>query len=180
MAAASATRWVILLRGINVGKNKRLAMADLRALLEDLGYQDVRTHLNTGNALVSTDKTTAAKVERDVAGKLDADLGLAVKVMARSAREWAALVDANPFVQEGIEPKQLQAAFLSKSPAATRIKALEPDAYAPDRFVLGSGVVYLHMPNGFMGSKLPDWEKTLGVDATIRTWNVVAKLADLL
>ena len=179
MPGRSDTRWVVLVRGINLGRNKRLAMADFRALLEDLGYRDVRTHLNTGNALVTTDKTTAGAVERDVVTKLEADLGLAVKVMARSARDWAALVNANPFLEEGADPKRLQAAFLSKTPPAPKLRGLVPEAYAPDRFAVGDRVLYLHMPNGFMGSKLPDWEKALGVDATIRTWNVVAKLRDL-
>ena len=177
--APARDRWVILVRGINLGKNKRLAMADFRALLEGLGYEEVKTHLNTGNALVTAAKTTAGKVEREVAGKLEGDLGLAVKVMARSAREWAAVVEGNPFVKEGLDPKTLQAALLSKRPTAAKTKALDPNAYVPDRFAFSDRVVYLHMPNGFMGSKLPDWEKVLGVDATIRSWSVVAKLGDL-
>ncbi len=180
MAAASDTRWVILVRGINLGKHKKLAMADFRALLETLGYNDVRTHLNTGNAVLTTGKTTATQLERDIAERLEVDLGLSTKVLARSRRDWASMVDDNPFVQEGVEPKQLQAAFLSKAPAAAKTKSLAPDAYTPDRFAFGDRVVYLYMPNGFMGSKLPAWEKVLGVDATIRTWNVVTKLRDLL
>ena len=181
MAAASDSRWVILVRGINLGKNKRLAMADFRAVLEALGYADVRTHLNTGNALVrTTGRTTPGEVQQEVAERLESDLGLAVKVLVRSAGEWKAAVDENPFAREGIELKHLQAAFLSAAPPDARTDNLDPDAYAPDRFALGDRVVYLHMPNGFAASRLPDWEKVLAVDATVRTWNVVTKLAELL
>jgi hypothetical protein len=59
------------------------------------------------------------------------------------------------------------------------VAALDPDAYAPDQFAVGDRVVYLYMPRGFMGSRLPDWEKVLGVRATMRTWKVVTRLRDL-
>lgn len=180
MAPANDTRWVVLLRGINVGKHKRLAMADLRALLEDLGSREIRTHLNSGNALVTTDRMSAATLERAVEERLEADLGLSVKVLARSAREWGALVEENPFPQEGVDPKQLHAAVLAKPPPAGVVKGLSADAYAPDRFAFGERVVYVHMPNGYMSSRLPNWEDVLGVAATVRTWNVVTKLRDLV
>jgi uncharacterized protein (DUF1697 family) len=180
MARASEKRWVVLVRGINLGRNKRLAMADFRALLEALGT-DVRTYLASGNALVTTSgaKVTAAGLEREIAARLKANLGLDVKVLVRSAEELATVVDQNPFPQEGVETKQLQAAFLAEKPPAVKTDSLDPEQFAPDRFEFGDRVIYLHMPNGFMGSNLPDWEKVLGVAATIRTWNVVTKLREL-
>ena len=179
MSGASDQRWVTLVRGINLGRNKRLAMEEFRNLLEALGYGDVRTYLATGNALFTTGRTTGAALEDEISARLKADLELDVKVLVRSADEFDEAVKANPFVEEGVDAKQLQAAFLAQAPAPSRARDLDPSQFAPDRFQFGKRMIYLHMPNGFTGSRLPDWEKVLGVDVTVRTWNVVTKLRDL-
>jgi uncharacterized protein (DUF1697 family) len=69
--------------------------------------------------------------------------------------------------------------FLLTSPSAAKVAALDPDASAPDAYQLGDRVVYLRLPNGVMGSRLPDFERVLGVEATMRAWNTVTRVADL-
>lgn len=175
----SATTWVALLRGINVGRNKRVPMAGLRALLEGLGCADVRTHLQSGNALFTVEDGEAGDLEARIADALEAEFGFEVTVLVRAADEFAAVAEANPFVADRVDPKELHVAFLSADPAATAIDALEPTDYEPDEYRFGDRAIYLRLVNGIMGSRLPDWERTLGVAVTQRNWNTVSRLREL-
>ena len=172
-------RWVVLLRGVNLGRNRRIAMADLRSLLESLGYKDVRTHIVSGNAIVTGGRGSAASMEKRIAKQLVADLGLDVTVFVRSLAELDALIAANPFAKKPAGTNALHALFLSEDPTPAAVKAIDPKAYAPDRFAFGKRVIYLSLTSGVAGSKLPNWEKALGVRTTMRTWNVITKLRDL-
>ena len=174
------TTWVALLRGINVGRSKRVAMADLRALLESLGYGGVRTHLQSGNAVFTTGSAKAQALERQIASRIAADLGLDVKVLVRTADELARVVDRNPFVRRGADPKELHVAFLSAPAPAGRLAGLDPAAIAPDQVEPGDRVLYARLPNGMAGSRLPDWERLLGLSVTVRNWNTVTRLRDLV
>jgi uncharacterized protein (DUF1697 family) len=89
-------------------------------------------------------------------------------------------VDDNPFVARGVPATDLHVAFLSADPQAAKSAALDDAAFLPDEFALGKRVVYVRLPNGVMGSTLPDWEKVLGVRATQRNWNTTTKLCDLV
>jgi uncharacterized protein (DUF1697 family) len=171
--------WVALIRGINVGGKGKLAMGDLRRLLESLGYGDVRTHLQSGNAIFTAAPVAANALEAEISSRLESDLGLAVKVLVRGARELTSVIDGNPFVSEGVDPKHLMVSFLSEPAPPARVTAIDPRAYEPDRFEFGSRVIYLMMPNGFIGSKLPNFERLLGIAATTRTWRTVTRLRDL-
>jgi uncharacterized protein (DUF1697 family) len=156
-----------------------LAMADLRSLLESLGYGQVRTHLQSGNAIFTAPSASGPALERKIATRLEADRGLAVKVLVRSAEQVADVIAANPFVSTGADPKKLMVSFLAESPPHSLVTALDPAASLPDRFQFGDRVIYLHMPNGYMDSRLPPFEKLLGVAATTRTWRVVTRLGEL-
>ena len=173
-----STTWIALLRGINLGAKRRVAMADLRALLEGLGYEDVRTLLQSGNA-VFTAGARAADHEGAISGAIGDELGLDVAVLVRSASELASVVNANPFATEGADAKELHAVFLGSTPPKRKVDALDAEAYAPDEFALGKRVVYLRLPNGIQGARVPDWQKVLGVEITQRNWNTVTKLRDL-
>jgi uncharacterized protein (DUF1697 family) len=171
--------WVALLRGINVGRNKRVAMADLRGLLDSLGYRDIRTHLQSGNAIFTTGRASASKLEQEIAARIRADLALDVTVVVRTAEELAAVVAANPFVAKGIPNNELHAAFLAGTPPAAKVASVDHDAFAPDQFAFGERVIYLRLPGGVMASRVPDWERLLGLRATQRNWNTVTRLVDL-
>ena len=168
------TTWVALLRGINVGRNKRLAMADLRRILGSLGYDDVRTLLMSGNAVFSSDVRSAAKVESAIEAAITSELGMDVKVLVRSGADIDRVVRENPFAKEGIPGTQLHAIFLAANP--TKKITIDPTSVAPDRFALGERVVYIYVPNGLSGSTLPDFGKELGMTVTGRNWNTVLKL----
>ncbi len=176
----SAPTWVALLRGINVGASTRVAMADLRDLLGGLGHGEVRTLLQSGNAAFTaedgTGRSRAGRLEAAISEAIASELALRVDVLVRTAAELAAVVEANPFVARGDAPRELHATFLASAPAAAAVAGLDPAAAAPDEFELGDRVVYERLANGVMGSRLPDWQRVLGITVTRRSWNTVERL----
>ena len=174
-----STTWIALLRGINVGRNKRIAMADLRALLEALDYADVRTHLNSGNAIFSIDEPDIERIERDISASIKRELGMDVATLVRAASDLATVVDANPFPARGVHASELHVTFTATSIPADRIEAIDRDGFAPDEFAIGERVIYMRLPNGLSGSVLPDWGRLLGVRTTTRNWNTTTRLRDL-
>jgi uncharacterized protein (DUF1697 family) len=172
--------WVALIRGINVGRAKRIAMLDLRNLIESLEYAGVRTHGQSGNAIFSSGQRDAAAIEDEISTRIRTTFHMDASVLVRTATEFVAAVDANPFVVRGVSPGELHVAFLSAEPAAAKRAAVDPTAFQPDEFAFGKRVIYVRLPNGVMGSTLPDWERALGVRVTQRNWNTSTKLRDLI
>ena len=173
--------YVALLRGINLGSKRRVAMADLRALLDGLGYDDVRTHLQSGNAVFRAPTRSAAAVEKAVSSAIQAELGLAVAVLARTAAQLAAVVEADPFAGVAKDPARYLVTFLEKKPPASWLASLDPESYAPEQAAVVGKQVYLWLPGGVHDSRLARRiaDKKLGGSATSRNWNVVRKLAEL-
>jgi uncharacterized protein (DUF1697 family) len=173
-------RWVAFIRGINLGPYKKVPMAELRAALEGLGYTDVKTLLQSGNAVFTADGP-GTTLEKQLESVIESRFGHDVTVLVRGAVELKKAVAANPFANKKAAPlKELHAAFLSTKVPTKRLSDLDPAGYRPDEIAAGDRVIYLRLPNGFQGSKLPDWEKVLGVRTTVRTWNTVTRLADLV
>jgi uncharacterized protein (DUF1697 family) len=171
--------WVALLRGVNVGRNKRIAMSDLRDLLVSLGYADVRTHLQSGNAIFSGARRKPDVIEQEISSRIRKEFGMEVAVLVRRAAELAAVVEANPFVTRGVDTNELHVTFLAAPPAATKLAAIDRDACAPDEFAVGERVIYVRLRNGVMGSRLPNWDRLLGMPTTTRNWNTTTRLRDL-
>jgi uncharacterized protein (DUF1697 family) len=178
-ANALTTTWVALLRGINVGRNKRIAMSELRTMLESLGYADIRTHLQSGNAIFSAQGRKPEALEQELSAGIKKAFGMDVAVLVRTGAELASVVDSNPFVAQGVSAGELHATFLAATPAAARMAAVARDAYAPDEFAVGERVIYLRLRNGITGSRLPNWDKALGLLTTTRNWNTTTRLRDL-
>ncbi|MEO8744107.1 MAG: DUF1697 domain-containing protein [Candidatus Dormiibacterota bacterium] len=173
--------YVILLRGINVGRNRRLAMADLRELLAGLGATDVRTHLNSGNAVFTSTVTNARRLERDVEEAIEISLGMTVRCMLRTGAEMRAVVEGNPLRGIASDGSRLLALFLSVAPDPRLVTAHNPLTLDPDRVRIGDRVIYQWCPDGFLAAPPVGGyvEKHLGVGVTARNWNTVTKLADL-
>lgn len=171
-------RYVALLRGINVGRHRRISMADLRRVFEDAGLEGVSTHLQSGNVLFAG-KGPGARLTARLERAIEDELAPGVSVLLRSKSELAKIVAANPF--DGHEVSKLHVTFLAKRPTATRARALDPELGAPDEFRLHGRELYLHYPKGYGRSKLTNayFEKQLGVVATTRNWRTVTALAEL-
>ncbi|MGG7574536.1 DUF1697 domain-containing protein [Streptomyces sirii] len=173
------SRQIALLRGINVGGHNSFPKARQLALAESLGFRDVSVLLQTGNIVFADPGTPPEETARTLQDRIAAELGLTVPVVVRTRDELAAAIAANPFPQAVPEPKNLHVTFLSAVPADTsRLDALAPDAFAPDRFRLTGRELYLWCPGGMGRSKLAAAvsRAPLGVTATARNWNTVTKL----
>lgn len=173
------TRFAVLLRGINVGTAKRLAMADLRELLDGLGFSAVRTHLNSGNATVTgTDDDHAPRIE----AALRERFGFEVRTVVLTAGELRAIVDGNPFAEVATNGSRMMAHVLSAAPDPALLAAHDVVALDPERAALGPRVIYQWCPDGLLSAPplAPFAERHLGVTVTARNWNTVTKLDSLL
>jgi len=173
--------YVALLRGINLGAKRRVAMADLRSLLEGLGYDDVRTHLQSGNAVFRTGTRSAAAVRRAVEDGIADELGMSADVVVRTAAQLAKVVAADPFAGTATDPARYLVTFLDKAPAKAWLAEVSDIDHEPEQFVVRGTEIYLWLPKGVHASRLARLvgDKKLGGTATTRNWNVVTKLAEL-
>lgn len=176
------TRYVAWLHAVNLGSHNKVPMAWLRAAAEESGFTNVATHLQSGNLVVTADTKDAAEVSKRVAALIKKDRGLDVVVTTRTGADIARVVRANPMPEHIDEPTKLQVSFLTGKPAAKAVADLEPDAFAPERFVIKGSEIYLWLPNGAGRSKLATfpWSKRIGVAGTARNWRTVLAVLDLL
>jgi uncharacterized protein (DUF1697 family) len=175
-------RYVALIRGINVGGNKKLPMADLRNVMTGLGYTDVATYIQSGNVVFTSDRDDPAELEQEIEERIAQEIGLDVSVLVRSQAELAAVIEGNPFQEAAASPTTLHVFFLSASPDGERLEEVDPRQFEPDEFKVGDRVMYIHCPNGLGRSKLAvyPWERRLDLKITSRNWNTVTKLLDML
>jgi len=175
------TTLIVLLRGINLGRRNRIAMADLRKLLSEMGFEGVRTHLQSGNAIVATDEqpeTAARAIER----RIEAELGHDVDVIVRTPEELAAVVEGDPFAEARPDPARQFVVFLDGAPDREAIEALAAQDFSPDRFVAGERELHVLCPEGMQDSKLMKalTDKKIRATATVRNWRTVTKLHELV
>ena len=173
--------YVALLRGINLGAKRRVAMADLRSLLEGLGYDDVRTHLQSGNAVFRAGTRSAAGVRSAVEKAIRADLGMDVDVVVRTAAQLAKVVETDPFAGTATDRARYLVTFLDKAPPKGWLRDVDVADYEPEQVEVRGTEVYLWLPKGVHASRLARLvgDKNLGGTATSRNWNVVTKLAEI-
>jgi uncharacterized protein (DUF1697 family) len=172
-----ATTYVALLRGINVGKAKRVAMADLRAVIESLGYGDVRTLLNSGNAVFSSARALKKNAAEELRNALEKKTGVSSRFVLRSATELDATVRANSLLKVATDPTRLFALFLADPADVRKVKPLLEKSWKPEAVEAGPGVVYIWCPNGLLESKaMESFSKALGDGVTVRNWATVMKV----
>ncbi|MFG3642284.1 DUF1697 domain-containing protein [Micromonospora sp. NPDC047762] len=175
------TRYVALLRGVNVGST-RLAMADLRRIVTDLGHEDARTYLQSGNVVFGSSVRDAEKLAAGIARALTDELALTVPVLVRSARELAAIAGGNPYADREDDPTRLLVAFLATAPQKSMVDALAVPGSENVSFTVTGREVFLHYVDGGYGrSKFTNayLEKKLGVVSTSRNWKSVRALAEM-
>ncbi|MFG3269188.1 MULTISPECIES: DUF1697 domain-containing protein [Streptomyces] len=177
------TTYAALLRGINVGGSRKVPMADLRTLLTDLGLDDVRTHLQSGQAVFASGHGDEESLAGEIARALEKHFGFGVDVIVRDHAYLRAIADACPFPAADLEPKQLHVTYFSAPVTPDRFAEIDQEAYLPEEFRLGDRALYLYAPNGLGRSKLaenlskPRINK--GLIATTRNWNTVVKLVEM-
>jgi uncharacterized protein (DUF1697 family) len=175
-------RIAALLRGVNVGGANKIAMAELRALVAELGFLNVATHLQSGNVVFSAPGTSPEQAAAAVQAAIRERFGLGIPVLARTAQELARIVARHPLREVASNPSRMLVVFLSTRVDIAHVAELQEQQYAPDRFVAGEREIYVWAPNGVSETKLTYafWEKQLGgVTATARNWNTVERLREL-
>ncbi len=173
-------RQIALLRGINLGSRNRVSMPDLRELLTGLGHEDVRTLLQSGNVVLTSDET-GEQLEQALETAIAKQLGVESRVVVRTVRELAGVVKRDPFAGVADDPKRYQVSFLSAKPEAAVVKALEAADVAPEQVAVSGREIYAWHPEGIQRSPLAKLltDKKLGVTATARNWSTVLKLLEL-
>jgi uncharacterized protein (DUF1697 family) len=171
---------VALLRGINLGSRNRIGMADLRALLGDLGYDGVRTHLQSGNVVLTTrqgPKRVGPAIERGIRERF----GLDVDVIVRTSEEIAEIIGADPLGDMATDGSRYFVVFLSDAPDPAAIRALTGEDFAPERLAVRGRELYAWCPEGVRDSRLFKalGRQRLAPTSTFRNWNTVTKLAEM-
>ncbi len=172
---------IAFLRGINVGRSKRIAMADLRSLAADLGYADARTHLASGNLVLTTTAGEAdivSALQDGIADRFQMD----VLVVVRSRKELARAVADNPFADVATDPARHLVTFLAQAPRDDDVALLLDSDFGDEQLGVVGREVHCWLPSGLQNATLTHsyLERALGVVATGRNWNTVTNVLELL
>lgn len=175
-------KFVAVLRAINVGAHNRIAMAELRAMCGHIGLENATTLLVSGNLVFGSRISSSEQLERVLEEASTTHLGVTTDYFVRTAKEWQALIDANPFREEAQrDPARMVMMCLRDAPGAAAVKALQQSIAGPELVRTKGRQAYFVYPDGMGRSKLTiaKIEKTLGTRGTARNWNTVMKLGEL-
>jgi len=172
--------FVALLRGVNVGKARRVPMADLRALIGDMGYTRVASLLNSGNLAFHAQRGTPAIHASAIAAAITGRLKVRVPVVVKSARQLDAIIDANPILAEDSLHPRLLVAFVQDAKLLSNLAPIGSLVIAPEQFAMDKQAAYLLCARGILESKAAAalLGKAGGI-ATSRNWATVLKLQAL-
>ena len=168
--------YVALLRGVNVGGRRKLSMESLRDVFYVLGFDAVRTVVQSGNVLfTSAEPPDAEAIERAI----ERTCGLAATVLLRTAEQFRNVVETVPF--DSIELATVHVGFLRDRAKADLLDAIDAARFAPERVILRGTEVYFSLPDGMGRAKLPPAvDRKLTTPMTVRNWNSVNRLCALL
>ncbi|HEX4919973.1 MAG TPA: DUF1697 domain-containing protein [Candidatus Bathyarchaeia archaeon] len=173
------TKYVALLRGVNVGGHTRLKMPDLVQVCESLGFHNAKTYLQSGNVVFDNDSRDGSSVAMQIEKRLKDHLGLQVSVFIRTPNDLARIVAGQPFKNR--DRTRLHVTFLKSTPKKNREAEIRAVARGGEEFSISNLEVYLFLPNGMGKTKLSNnfIEKTLGVPATTRNWTTTNALLEM-
>lgn len=176
---SASTCYIALLRAINVGGSKVVAMAQLVRMAEELGMKEVTSLLQSGNLMLVTEGTTPAALERRLEQAAQQRLGLSITFIVRKDTEVRSIIADNPFPDIAkADPSHLVVVFLKEAPPLARVKALQASITGPEQIRAEGRQLYVTYPAGIGRSRLTNAviEGTLGTSGTARNWNTIHKL----
>ena len=176
-------KYAALLRGINVGGNKMVPMADLRAMTAKLGFGDPKTLLQSGNLVFDGKAQAVAKLEAALEAATKKTIGVECSYLIRTADEWAKMVAANPFSSKAkSDPARLSVTFCRDIPAPASLQTLQSQVRGDEEFRVIGRELFVWYPDGMGKSKLAIalGKNALGTICTARNWNTVLKISALL
>jgi uncharacterized protein (DUF1697 family) len=168
---------IALIRGINVGRGNRIAMSDLRALLTDLGHTDVRTLLNSGNAVFRSKRPNVARISSGIQAAIAAERGFSAAVMVITAEYLDRIIDENPLLHLVNDHARHLVAFVADAKHLEPLRPMLTEAWSPDALAITRRAAYLWCLSGLLESKLSQaFTRKAGVTVTTRNWATVLKL----
>ena len=177
-------KYISILRGINVGGNRKILMKDLKVHFEKHGFVNVETYIQSGNVIFESDqKLSNADLEKNIQQLIATTFGFDVPVIVRTAEEWTETVASNPFWKEkDADIDRLHLTFLKDWPVPEKLDKISSLAFPPDKFEIIGKNVFVYCSAGYSDSKLTNqfFESKLGVQATTRNWKTVLKLHEML
>ncbi|HNS43117.1 MAG TPA: DUF1697 domain-containing protein [Taishania sp.] len=171
--------YIAILRGINVSGQKIIKMDALRQLFENSGFSNVRTYIQSGNVLFSSEQTNTSELEQLIATQIEKEFGFQVPVLILTHLELQQIVENNPFLNDETKnPAFLHITFLASTPVEDAIDQLTIKKAEQEAFLLTQNALYLYCPNGYGNTKLTNnfIESKLKVQATTRNWKTTLEL----
>jgi uncharacterized protein (DUF1697 family) len=175
------TVYVALLRGINVGGNKKVSMPVLKQMFETIGFMKVQTYINSGNVVFASDspdgpEALAGRIEREI----EKVFGFPVSVIVRTAEDLGRIIRDNPFTDAGTpEELNLHVGFMAQLPSENNLDKIRPHVNENDQFLIAGHEIYVVFRAGVRDSKLGNSLNKLGVPVTLRNWNTTNKLFEM-
>jgi uncharacterized protein (DUF1697 family) len=180
MSGKTGKIFIALFSGINVGGNRIVKMAELRAFFEELGFSDVATYVQSGNVVFRSAPGDAAMLANQLEAAFEKKWEFHSRIMVRDANWFEQLVEQNPYPEIAGEPTKLHAYVLGREPTEEEIARLSEKCTGPEQFQIEGDVLYLHAPDGLGKSVFAGLiPRTLKVAGTARNWRSVLALLDM-
>jgi uncharacterized protein (DUF1697 family) len=177
-------QYISILRGINVGGNRKILMKDLKSLYEGLGFSKVETYIQSGNVIFESEqKLSTTELEVKIQQAITETFGFDVPVIVRSAEEWTHIVSKSPFWKEkDVDIEKLHLTILKQIPYPELVMEIKGMKFQPDRFEILGSDVFVYCENGYGRTKITNdfFEKKLKTQATTRNWKTVMKLHEMI
>lgn len=174
--------YISLLRGINVSGQKKIKMADLRSLYEELNFTDITTYIQSGNVIFSSKSRNLKEPEKKITKKIEEHYNFTVPVIILTPDQIKDIIECNPFLKEkNVDTSKLYVTILKSIPSNSLIEKVKEFETKNDKFIFGIKEIYLFFPNGFGKAKLSNnfFENKLKVEATSRNWRTINKLYEI-
>jgi len=174
-------KYISLLRGINVSGHNLIKMADLKALYESLGFSNVQTYIQSGNAIFESDNKDKLYLEDGIKAEIKKLFGYDITVIIRTIKEFKEILENNPFADKDFDIKKLCVVFLKFPPEKSLVKELLNQFTGDEKFFFRKEEIYTYYPNGYGQTKADNnfFERKLKVKSTVRNWNSVNKIYEL-
>jgi uncharacterized protein (DUF1697 family) len=176
------TKFIVLLRGINVSGQKQIKMPALKLLFEEKGFSGVETYIQSGNVIFSGKEKSSEKFEQKISSAIKKKFGFDVQVIVLTPEEIEYVLNNNPFFKkQKTNPDSVYVTFLSEEPSSIHVKKLREVNYNPEEYFIDGKTIYVFLPNGYGRAKLNNnfFESKLKILATTRNWKTVNKLFEL-
>ncbi len=174
--------YIALLRGINVSGHKKVPMADLRSMLQKMGFKDISTYIQSGNVVFSSDEKDSQTLEEQIKKRIQDTFGFEVPVLVKSVAEFKKMIQQNPFTEaENLEKNQVYFVLLRDIPLKEKVAIFQKEEFKNEKFEFTTDCVYLLCQDGYGRAKLNNnlVERKLKVEATTRNYRTMAKLLEM-